>query len=166
MGAPPAWVYCATRFHIGDLNRPTPRHDPCRPNGGKKQTGNTLAPAFVKQARCDKQGISCSGITWPRATVRQAQWPSILYLVEGPVPSPRSLQPLPPPGPPTIPPLFTGLVVTRKRLLKAPCRCSSPDPMENRDAFVRVSTQKARSPVVLAPRSYNTRCLASTNCVA
>lgn len=43
MGAPPAWVYCDTHFGISGLNRPTPRHDdPCRPNGGKNQTGNTL----------------------------------------------------------------------------------------------------------------------------
>lgn len=88
-------------------------------------------------------------------------------------PSPPSPPPLPPPPSPAgpspkpleIPPLFAALVVTRKRLLRAPCRFSIPDPIENRDAFVRVSTQKARSPAVPAPSSYKTRCLGSTNCV-
>lgn len=74
--------------------------------------------------------------------------------------------PAPPSPPPAIPLPLAALVVTRKLLLRAAWRFSSPEPFENREAFVRVSTHLARSPALLAPSSCSTRCWGSNNCAA
>lgn len=102
-------------------------------------------------------------------TIRRSQEKTQLHhhlLFRAPEPCFRRTPPSRPtaPSPRPTPLLPSGRVVTRKHLDRAPWRCCSPDPLEKHEAFVRVSTQNARSRAVLAPRSYIVFCFESCSC--
>lgn len=122
----------------------------------KKQ--NPQSSKLINGCRSKAAGITTTKKMAPCTTANKCE----AYLALEALPSPSPPTPPPPPNPSAL----VLLVVTRKRFFSAPCRFSSPDPIEKRDALVRVSTQKARSPVVLAPKSYSTRCFGSINCAA